>query len=138
MTAKEYLNQARLLNTKYRAKQDEVTAIEALLLQAVNYGNETHTVGNNNKNEKIILKLMELQDELNRQLLELMDKQEEITKTIDKVQNAVELAVLHKRYAQFKGWSQIAIELDYSPAQIYRVHASALESVDKILKDESK
>lgn len=138
MNAKEYLNQARLLNIKYRAKQDEEEAIEALLLQAVSYGKDGTMSHDNNKNEKIILKLMQIQDEVNQQLMELMDKQQEIIDTIDKVPDAIELAVLHKRYAQFKGWSQIAIELDYSLAQIYRVHANALESVEKILKDESK
>ena len=134
MDAKEYLNQARILNTKYKAKQEEITAIEALLLQAVSYSNEPHTIGNNNKNEKIILRLMELQDDLNKQLLELMDKQREIIETINLVEDPIELTVLQKRYAQFKGWSQISIELGYSEAQIFRIHSCALKSVNVILK----
>ena len=134
MDAKEYLNQARILNTKYKAKQEEITAIEALLLQAVSYSNEPHTIGNNNKNEKIILRLMELQDDLNKQLLELMDKQREIIETINMVEDPIELTVLQKRYAQFKGWSQISIELGYSEAQIFRIHSCALKSVNVILK----
>ena len=84
MDAKEYLNQARILNNKYRAKQDEITCIEALLLQAVSYGKDGTMSHDNNKNERIILKLMELQDDMNKQLLELMDKKAEIIKTIDK------------------------------------------------------
>ena len=134
MDAKEYLNQARILNNKYRAKQDEITSIEALLLQAVSYGKDGTMSHDNNKNERIILKLMELQDDLNKQLLELMDKKAEIFKTIDKVEDPNELSLLHKRYAQFKGWNQISIELGYSEAQVFRIHSCAIRSVEEILK----
>ena len=138
MNAKEYLSQVKELTARYKAKQDEVTSIEALLLQAVSYGKDGSMSHDNNKNERIIIKLMELHDELNQQLVDMADKKSDVIRVINEVEDANEMVVLNKRYLEFKSWHTIEKEMNYSEQHVYYIHRSALETVDKILNHKSK
>lgn len=138
VNAKEYLSQVKELTARYKAKQDEVTSIEALLLQAVSYGKDGSMSHDNNKNERIIIKLMELHDELNQQLVDMADKKSDVIRVINEVEDANEMVVLNKRYLEFKSWHTIEKEMNYSEQHVYYIHRSALETVDKILNHKSK
>lgn len=132
MDARSYLNQARVIDAKIQAKRDEITKIESLLLQGVSFEEKVGT-SSGNKNERIIFHLMELKDELNRQLMELVDKQVEIMETIDKLQSGPEIAILHKRYLQFKTFQVIADEVGYSTRQVYRIHDDAVLHIQQFV-----
>lgn len=135
MDARNYLNQARVINAKLKAKQDEIEEITSLTLQGVSYEEKSGTIAPSNKNERIIFRLIELKDELNNQLLDLVEKQVEIMETIDKLDTGVEIAILHKRYLQFKTFRTIADELNYSSRQVYRIHDEAVSHIQQILND---
>lgn len=135
MNAKEYLNQARVINARIQARKDEITRLEAMLLRGISYEGEVgSSTPNSNGNEQIIFKIVELKGLLNHQLLELVDKQTEILATIDRLTEANEIVVLSKRYLQMKAWTTICNEMGYSDARVYQIHKSALDHIDELLK----
>ena len=135
MDARQYLNQARVISAKLTAKREEIEEIESLLLQGVSFEEKSGSVSPTNKNERIVFKLIELKDELNHQLVDLISKQTAIMETIDRLNTATEITVLHKRYIQFKPFRTIAEELNYSARQVYRIHDDAVIHVQNILND---
>ena len=133
--ARWYLNQARIMSAKAKAKQEEIEKIESLLLQGVSFGEKLGSGTNLNKNEHIIFRLIELKDQLNWQLEELIEKQVEIMGMIDRLSSAEEISILHKRYLQSKKFVVIADEMSYSRQQVYRIHDQAVADIQKLLND---
>jgi len=134
VNAKEYLNQARVINARIQARKDEITRLEAMLLRGISYeGDVGSSTPNSNGNEQIIFKIVELKGLLNHQLLELVEKQTEILATIDRLTEANEIVVLSKRYLQMKAWTTICNEMGYSDARVYQIHKSALDHIDELL-----
>ena len=133
--ARWYLNQARIMSAKAKAKQEEIEKIESLLLQGVSFEEKLGSGNNLNKNEHIIFRLIELKDQLNWQLEELIEKQVEIMGMIDRLSSAEEISILHKRYLQSKKFVVIADEMNYSERQVYRVHDQAVADIQKLLND---
>ena len=133
--ARWYLNQARIMSAKAKAKQEEIEKIESLLLQGVSFGEKLGSGNNLNKNEHIIFRLIELKDQLNWQLEELIEKQVEIMGMIDRLSSAEEISILHKRYLQSKKFVVIADEMSYSRQQVYRIHDQAVADIQKLLND---
>lgn len=133
--ARWYLNQARIMSAKAKAKQEEIEKIESLLLQGVSFGEKLGSGNDLNKNEHIIFRLIELKDQLNWQLEELIEKQVEIMGMIDRLSSAEEISILHKRYLQSKKFVVIADEMSYSRQQVYRIHDQAVADIQKLLND---
>ena len=87
-----------------------------------------------NKNEKIIIKIIELEEELNKQLGELIDAKKKTIKVVDQLQDINEVKVIYLRYFQQYRWSRIQIELNYSKSHLMRVHMNALKNLNEILE----
>lgn len=114
--------------------REELTKVEGLLLQGVSFEEKLGS-GDNNKNERVIFRLLELKDKLMFQLDEFISSITEIAETIDKLEDGNEITVLHKRYIQFKTFAQIADEMNYSTRQTYRIHDNAVADVQRLLND---
>ena len=81
--------------------REELTKVEGLLLQGVSFEEKLGS-GDNNKNERVIFRLLELKDKLVFQLDEFISSITEIAETINQLEDGNEITVLHKRYIQFK------------------------------------
>lgn len=112
--------------------REELTKIESLLLQGVSFEEKLGS-GDNNKNERVIFRLLELKDKLIDQLNDFINSIADITQTINKLEDANEITVLHKRYIQFKTFSVIAEEMSYSTRQTYRIHDQGVIDIQKII-----
>lgn len=135
MDAKEYLNQARIINARITARKEEISRLEAMLLRGISYeGDGSIKTSNPKGNEQIIFKIVELKGLLNHQLMELVDMQAQILATIDRLAEANEIILLSKRYLQMKPWSIIQREMGYSEARVYQIHKEALNHIDDLLK----
>lgn len=134
MEARSYLNQAYVLQRKMENTREELTKVEGLLLQGVSFEEKLGS-GDNNKNEKVIFRLLELKDKLMFQLDEFISSITEIAETINQLEDGNEITVLHKRYIQFKTFAQIAEEMNYSTRQTYRIHDNAVADVQRLLND---
>lgn len=82
-----------------------------------------------------IIRLMEAEEELNRQIDELVDLKMDIARLIDQVHNESFRLILEKRYLCFLQWDQIAAEMHYSRRWVLNKHDRAVEVVDKLMTE---
>ena len=78
---------------------------------------------------------MEAEEEINRQVDELIHLKIDIGETINKVRNESYRLILEKRYLCFLPWDQIASEMHYSRRWVLNKHERSLEVVDRLLAE---
>ena len=139
MTAKEYLGQAYHIDQRINSKIEQVAALRELSVNVSNILSDTPSSGTRNirGNESVIVKIIDLENEINDDIDKLVDLKREIMESIKKVKNEDSQVILEKRYLCFKQWEQIAVDLGYSIQHTFRIHNKALKAIEKI-KDESK
>ena len=123
--------QIRKLDFQIKAKQQQIEEIRAKLLPGISYESDGSACSsvNTKHNEQMILRIVELEDEINEDLSSLVRRKQEIMSTIDQLEDSRQIAVLYKRYVECKGWTVIAKEMDYSKRQIIRLHNESLEKI---------
>lgn len=131
MTVKEYLMQIRKIDYQIKAKQQQIEEIRSKLLPGLNYESDgsVNSSVNTKHNEQLILRIVELEDEINEDLSSLVRRKQEIMSTIDQLEDSRQIAVLYKRYVECKGWNTIAKETGYSKAQVYRIHNDGIGKI---------
>lgn len=137
MNAKEYLNQAYYIDKQIASKLKKAEMLRASL-----YGKGMNYENNNGSNPncsgdaigRAVAKVVDYEREANEMVDALVCKRMEIETTIADVQDEKQRTVLEMRYLFFESWEKIAVTMAYSVQHIYRIHASGLKSVDKILK----
>ena len=137
MTAKEYLGQAYRLDQRINSKLQQIESLRSLTQRVtVAYGGEvvSHT-RNVTSMQDTIVRLMQAEEELNRQIDQLVDMKIEIGKLIEKVHNESYRLLLEKRYLCFLAWDQIAAEMHYSRRWVLNKHERALEVADRLLRE---
>ena len=90
---------------------------------------------NNSSMEDVIIRIMELEGDLNQRIDELVEIKREIARTIDQVENVNMRLILEKRYLSFLPWEQIAVDLHYSGRWVEIKHSEALRVVQQILDE---
>lgn len=108
MTAKEYLSQARLLDARINAKIQQVAALNDLATHAT--ATLTGMPRNPNRSEsrmaEAVVKIVDLQNEINHDIDELVDLKREITRRVKSIPNAEYQLLLEKRYLCFMPWEK--------------------------------
>lgn len=133
MTAKTYLQQVRRKEFNVMIKKDEIEVITTKLgIKAISYDKEPGG-GNHNpkKNEYLIYKKIELQDQLDQEIKEMVEYRQAALEEIKKIDDPAEVEVLYKRYFKYKNWEAIAGEMNYSTRQVQRIHGEALLHLDE-------
>ena len=137
MTATEYLGQAYRLDQRINSKLQQVESLRSLTRKVTaSYDGETvfHT-RNVTSLEDTIFRLMEAEEELNRQIDEIVVLKMDISRMINRVRNESLRLILEKRYLCFLHWDQIAAEMHYSRRWVLKRHARAVEVVDKLMAE---
>jgi len=135
MTAKEYLGQAYRLDQRINSKLEQVASLSDLATKV------TTTISDVPKNPNhststmadVIVKIVDLQAEINRDLDNLVELKRDIVKVIKTVDNIEYQTLLELRYLCFKTWEQIAVDMGYNVRHVYRVHDLAVSTI-KITK----
>ena len=140
MTAKEYLSQAYRLNRMANTKMEQIENLRALSEKVTaSYGSEQVSHSRNvTSMEDTIVRIVAAQEDLNRQISEIVRFQVEISTLIDKVQNVNYSQILTKRYLRFMPWNRIASEMGYSRRWVLQKHGQALEVVEKLLREKEE
>ena len=139
MTTKEYLAQAYRINQRINSKLEQIVSLRELATKATSTLSDTPPSGSRNAHsmEGIIVKMMELENEINADIDVLIDLKKEIMSIIKKINNPEQQTLLELRYLCFKTWEQIAVDMGYSIQNAYKVHDRALENIivqnDKML-----
>lgn len=136
MDPREYLQQIRNINLKIQLIYDEISEIKALLgVQAINYERAgTLSSSSGDKVARLVLKLIDKQNELLEQYVKLQEKKAEIRETVYQLDDSKQIELLIRRYFNFQRWEQIADSMNYSRRQITRLHGEALNNIGKIIK----
>ena len=140
MQVKEYLSQARYLDFGIRAKMKQVESLNRLATEACSALLGTPHGQNRciSKTENTVVKIIDLQNEIRRDIDRLVDRKRKIAALICAIDSPVQQALLEKRYLCFQPWEQIAADLGFSMHYLYKVHNVALEKCEKILKEDTK
>ena len=131
MTAKEYLSQAYRIDQRINSKIEQVSSLHDLATKATSTlsdmpGSATRNV---HRMEDVIVKIIDLENEINTEIDRLVDVKREITRLITEIPNPEEQTLLELRYLCFKSWEQIAVDMGYSVENTYRLHRKALRNI---------
>lgn len=131
MTAKEYLEQAYNLNQRVNSKLEQVAALKNLTTKC----NVTlDSMPNNSSKEGLTTAatgciISALQEEINTDIDRLVSLEREIMTAIEDIENADCRKLLENRYLCFMSWKQIAIQMNYSIGNVFKIHKKALTFV---------
>ncbi|MEZ3453344.1 MAG: hypothetical protein K1W17_03135 [Oscillospiraceae bacterium] len=133
MTAKEYLRQAYIIDRKIRLDTEKLAAARSALYgKAVRYDSDgSKPVPRGNVTESAVLRVMELEERLAKEIDELTEKRREIECAVGAVPDEVQREVLTRRYLLYQKWEVIAEEMCYSERQIFRIHGTALRALKR-------
>lgn len=136
MGAKEYLSQVHRLNQLINIKLEEVSSLRSLASRVTTaFGEEkVQTSKKQSPMEDIIVRLMDLENEINNDIDNLIALKEEVIENINKIDNYNLSLLLTMRYINNKDWETIADNMLYDVRTIYRFHKEGLKEIDKILK----
>ena len=131
MNAKEYLKQAFYLDKRINSKLEQVESLNALATKATSTLSDMPKSPNrgSSKLEDTIVKIIDLQEEINRDIDKLVDLKAEMVGTIKQIQDKELQVILEKRYLCFETWEKIAVEMNYSIQHIFRLHSKALKNI---------
>lgn len=137
MNAKEYLNQTYRIEQRINSKIEQIASLRDLSLKVTATLSDMPKGSRNvHSKEKIITKIIDLENEINADIDALVDLKKEILSVIKSVDRIECQTLLEMRYLCYKSWEQIAIGMGYSLQHIFRLHNKALREVK--IKDESK
>ncbi len=132
MKAKDYLSQAYRLDQKINCKLDQVSNLRSLAMRATASIHAERVSGKKqiSSMENAIVKLIDLEQEINKDIDRLVDLKRNITKVIGKINKQEYQLLLELRYLNYKTWEEIAETMNYSWRNIHYIHSKALKDVD--------
>ena len=129
--ARTYLEQAYRIDQRINSRIEQVASLHNLATKA----NSTLTdmPGSPNRNihrmEDIIVKIVDLENDINQDIDMLVDLKTEIMQVIKKVDDLELQTLLEQRYLNFRTWEQIAVDMQYSTRNIYKLHDRAIKEI---------
>ena len=130
MTAKEYLSQAYRIDQRINSKLEQVCSLRELATKATSTLTGTPSTHTSHSMESIIAKMVDLEDEINRDIDALVDLKHEIVTAIKAVGNPEHQTLMELRYLCFNTWEEIAIKMGYSVRSVFRMHDAAVENIN--------
>ena len=131
MTVKEYLGQAYRLDQRINSKLEQLESLNDLATKCTSTltGMPKNPSRSTSMMADAVAKIVDLQAEINRDIDLLVDLKCEMVRVIKNVDHAEYQTLLELRYLCFKTWEQIAVDMNYSIDNVYRIHRKALCAV---------
>ena len=132
MTAKEYLRQLKTLDNVINAKLLEKERIRALATKVTsNLGERVQGSGSGGI-ENIIIKITELEAQINADIDRLVDLKAEASQIIDILEDNKHKAILSMYYVSNLTFEQVAENTDISSRWVRKIHGKALKKFEEI------
>lgn len=139
MTTKEYLSQAYRIDQRINSKLEQVASLRVLATKATSTISDNLPSGSQNVQamEDIIVKIIDLENEINKDISTLVDLKREIVGVIKRISNPEYQTLLELRYLCFYSWEKVAVEMEYDLRYVHKLHKKAMEqcSVSVSAKD---
>lgn len=131
MSAKEYLSQAMYIDQRINSKLEQVMTLRetATKVTATLTDMPRSDSPNLQSMENTIVKIVDLENEINRDIDRLVDLKAEVRQLIAALENPEQQLILELRYLCFKQWSAIMEEMGISETSVYRIHGEALKNI---------
>lgn len=136
--AKTFLQQVKLYDTHINIKLEEIARLDALTtkitatlkLDVVSGG------GNHDKVGDGASALADLKNECNQIIAAYRKMKRQVEEVVRKVSDPDQVKVIYKLYFFDKTWGEIAKEMHMGERNAQIIHGQALQSVNKILREE--
>lgn len=135
MNAKEYLSQAVWLDRMIDSKLEQLEMLKSLAMKVTSSFTKEKISGGNiekSKMESTMVKVIDLEHEINADIDRLVDLKKDIQDTINKMDDINQQLLLELRYLSGKGWDEIAASMGYDPRTVYRIHGKALKEFERM------
>lgn len=131
MTAKEYLSQAYRIDKDIHDMLEEVSVLRSMATKTTSIITDMPRSATKNTSglEDTVIKLMEREEALDKEIDRLVDLRAEICDAIQTVDDWEERRVLYLRYIGYRDWTVIAEEMHIGLRQIYRLHGRGLKKI---------
>ena len=136
MNAKEYLRQAWNIDQRIKDKLDQVARLKEMTTNVTLVISDMprNATPNPQKMEDAVLRLAEMESEIDADIGRLVNLKIEIMQTIWRVEDANCRTLLEMRYISFKSWEEIAAAMGITVRWLHRLHAKALRLVGEFTK----
>ena len=136
MTAKEYLEQAYRIDERIESKLSQIETLKSLAARVNSvFSDMPHSsTPDNQRLEKTIAEIIDLENEINSNIRELLVLKNDITAMINVIPDIRQRTILEMRYLNFMTWKQIATKIDCDVRHIYRLHRQALVKIKKYIE----
>ena len=135
MTAKEYLEQAAVLNKQINDKRAELQSYRDLSTSVSGCRFEEHLSGTRSGEAPFVRfteKAIELEKEIRLDEEHLAILKCEIGEVIDRLDNVNERVILRYKYLLFLSWRDIGAKMNYSKRWVMELHDKAVLNFQKI------
>ena len=131
MTAKEYLQQALRLDERINSKISQLESLRELATKCTSTitGMPRNPSPSQSPMADAVCKIIDLQDEINRDIDHLVNLKRELVGVIHNVEDVECRLLLELRYLCFKSWEDIAVQMGYTTRNIHYLHKQALRLV---------
>ena len=129
MNTKTYLSQARYLDMRIKSKLQQVDSLNELATTCTSVltGMPRNPSGSTSRMADAVCKIVDLQNDINRDIDKLVDLKKEIMGVIKAVVNPEHQTLLEKRYLCFLSWEKIAVDMGYDLRYTHKLHIRALD-----------
>ena len=134
--AKEYLERIKLYDAIVDSGLEELAMLKSKV-ERITPTMKDGGGGNSSVQDKMaemVAKIVDLQEEINRNVDIFVDMKREASVLLKKIRNADFYKVLHMRYIQYKSFVQIAAEMGLTERGASKLNGRALQAFDKVLK----
>ena len=131
MNAKEYLSQAWYLDKRIKTKERQLDWLKSHAVYVSPKLSEVPKAPSIKRSpvEEAVVRITELETEINTSIAQLMRLKTEIADVIHSVNSMECETLLEMRYLTFLSWDQVSVQLGYSQNYIYHLHRKALALV---------
>lgn len=130
--AKNYLMKAYRIDIRISNKLEQIALLNALATKATSVISDMPGSPNRNihKTEDVIVKIVDLQEEVKADMEGLVDLKKQIMDSINQVEDPELRTLLELRYLSYLSWEQIAGEMYYGIDNIFKLHRKALDQIE--------
>lgn len=134
MGIKEELKDLRVISKIIDSKNRQLAQLKryCTTIKSFDYSKEKINGGKKQDFSDTVDKIIDLENEINKDIDDLIDKKIKMSDFIKSVLTGNEYAVIQMRYFEELNWLEIAIKLNYTEINIYKIHGKALYKLNKV------
>ena len=136
MSARELLESFKKLESELNQIRKQIEELRSSIdsIQAISYDKErVQTSGISNVVENFVIRSEKLIDMLIKKQEEVIENKQQIIDTINTLDDAKLIEVLHRRYIDLMSFNAIADSMNFSTVYIFKLHEKALKELEKKL-----